>query len=127
MSFRVTWGARDMQSFMNPFDQGFMSSFLMGTVTAGGLVENAPCKGTLELLYFTDAKIRYTFDFKDGKGRDLRYVGEKVDIRPWNLYYTHTTCYGTITEMETGKEISKSIVYFRLLAAPAFLMSFRLA
>jgi hypothetical protein len=127
MSFRVTWGARNIQDFANPFDPGFMSSFLEGTVDVEGLARDAPCKGTLQLLYFTEGKIRYTFDFKDDRGRPCRYVGEKADIRPWNLYPTHTTCYGTITDADTGKEISRSIVYFRLSTTPAFLMSFRLA
>lgn len=125
--FRVTWGARHLGPWLNPFGSNFMQNFLEGTVTAGGLVEDAPCSGTLHLLYFTESKIRYTFDFKSGDGRPLRYVGEKVDIRPWNLHRTHTTCYGTITDLEADRAVSKSIVYFDLKSMPSFAASFRLA
>ena len=126
MEFNVTWGTKHVTEYVNPLDTGFMSSFLEGTVTVGGLVENAPCMGKLDLLYFTEGKLRYTFDFKDDRGRAYHYVGEKVDLRPWNLHVTHTTCYGTITDKETGEQISKSILHFRFHTIPAFMMSFRL-
>ena len=126
MSFRVTWGTRHVASYFNPFNPGFMSNWLEGTVTVGGLVTDAPCRGTLDLAYFTEAKIRYTFDFKDKKGTPYRYVGEKVNLRPWNLHKTHTTCYGTITNLKTNKEVSKSIVYFKFETIPEFMTSFRL-
>ena len=109
-----------------PGDFEILSNFLEGTVGVGGLVEEAPCRGTLDFLYFTEGKIRYTFDFKGKQGRPYRYVGEKVDIRPWNLPRTHTTCYGTISDLDSGREISRSIVYFRMGSIPAFLQSFRL-
>ena len=38
MSFRVTWGTRHAASYFNPFNPGFMSNWLEGTVTVGGLV-----------------------------------------------------------------------------------------
>jgi hypothetical protein len=53
-------------------------------------------------------------------------VGEKVNLRPWNLHKTHTTCYGTITNLKTNQEISKSIVYFKFETVPEFMTSFRL-
>ena len=126
MIFRVTWGTRHLLPYLNPWGKSFLSNFLEGSVTVGGLVQDAPCRGTLDLLYFTEGKIRYTFDFKGPDGKPYRYVGEKTDIRPWNLHRTHTTCYGTITELASGKEISKSITYFKLSSAPAFVMSMRL-
>lgn len=126
LEFRVTWGAHDLGQWLNPFHPGFMTNFLEGKVTVGGLVENAPCRGTLELRYLTEQKIRYRFEFEDGKGRAFRYIGEKVNLRPWNLHRTHTTCYGTITDLESGKDISRSIVYFRMSTALDFLRSFRL-
>jgi hypothetical protein len=115
-----------MASYLNPLNPGFMSSWLEGTVNVGGLVTDAPCHGTLDLAYFTEAKIRYTFDFKDEKATPYRYVGEKVNLRPWNLHKTHTTCHGTIVNLKTGKEVSKSILYFKFETLPEFLASFRL-
>jgi hypothetical protein len=126
MMFRVTWGNRRLERFMNPLSSEFMSNFLQGTVTVGGLVDETPCSGKLDLLYFTEAKIRYTFTFEDSGGRELRYVGEKIRIRPWNLHRTHTTCYGTITDSSTGSVISRSTLYFKWHTIPAFIMSFRL-
>ena len=125
-SFRVTWGTRHLEDWLNPFGAGFMSNFLQGTVKVGGLVDEAPCQGTLDLRYFQEGSIRYTFDFKDQGGRPLRYLGEKVNIRPWNLHHSHTTCFGTITDLRSGQDVSKSIVYFKFNTLPAFLGSVRL-
>lgn len=125
-SFKVTWGTRHLEDWLNPFGSGFLSNFLEGWVSVGGLVERAPCRGTLDLRYFQEGAIRYTFDFKDGEGRPLRYLGEKVNIRPWNLHHSHTTCFGTISDLRKDKDISKSIVYFKFNTLPAFLGSVRL-
>jgi hypothetical protein len=126
MYFRITWGNRHLHRFLNPLDAEFLTNFIEGTVTVGGLVEDAPCRGSLELMYFSESKIRYTFSFEDAGGRGYHYIGEKINIRPWNLHRTHTTCYGTITDVESGKLISRSTLHFRLHTLPAFLMSFRL-
>ena len=87
---------------------------------------SAPCKGTLALLYFTDQKIRYTFEFTVD-GETYRYVGEKVHIFPWNLPWSHTTCFGRLTKKETGELVSVSVVHFRYRTIPAFMASLRLA
>jgi len=97
---------------------------LAGTVTAGGLCEAAPCSGTIELRYLIDKKIRYSFDFVVDGAR-YHYIGEKVNIRPWNLPVSHTTCFGTLTD-DSEKLISRSVTFFRLRTAPAFLASFKL-
>lgn len=126
LEFRVTWGARHLGRWLNPFGGEFMTNFLHGRVSVGGLVEGASCQGVLELRYLTEASIRYRFEFSAGGAR-YRYLGEKVNIRPWNLHRSHTTCYGTITNLDTGRDISRSIVYFKLSSLPRFLASFRLA
>ena len=124
--FRVTWGCRHLSKFVNPMDPEFLTAFLNGTVTVGGLCTDAPCEGSLELRYFSEAKIRYTFDL-EVEGHRYRFVGEKRDIRPWNLHRTHTTCYGTLTDLETGEVVSESVTHFRISTAPVFMASFRLA
>jgi len=78
----------------------------------------------LELAYFTEGKIRYTFDFS-AKGKMYRYVGEKVNIRPWNLPVSHTTCFGTLVEKESGRLVSRSVTFFKLHTTPAFMASLR--
>ena len=124
MSFRVTWGPDDIRTWINPGSGEFLTQPLEGTVTVGGLCKDAPCKGRLELRYFDEHALRYTFEFL-GCGVRYEYVGEKVNIRPWNLPISHTTCYGRLTEADTGRLVSRSVTHFRLHTAPAFVGSFR--
>lgn len=122
--FKGTWGPRDLVKWINPFGGQFMVQPMKGWITAGGLCEKAPMSGTLELAYFTEGKIRYTFDFS-AKGKMYRYVGEKVNIRPWNLPVSHTTCFGTLVEKESGRLVSRSVTFFKLHTTPAFMASLR--
>ncbi|MBU2488142.1 MAG: hypothetical protein KKA60_02000 [Proteobacteria bacterium] len=124
--FRVTWGPRNMAKWANPLNEEFMTQPLEGTVTVGGMCYRVPCKGTLELAYFTEGKIRYTFEVSV-EGKDYHFVGEKVNIRPWNLPVSHTTCFGTLVEKETGKLVSRSVTFFKLWRTPTFLASLRFA
>jgi hypothetical protein len=124
--FKVTWGPRELGPWINPFSDTFFTQPLEGTVTVGGLCEKAPCKGTLELAYFTEGKIRYSFDFKV-KDKEYHFIGEKVNIRPWNLPVSHTTCFGTLVEKESGRLVSRSVTHFRLHTTPVFLASLRFA
>jgi hypothetical protein len=126
MHFDVSWGPRDLKRFVNPFDDGFGVSELEGRVSIDFLCQDAPCRGTFHLRYFTDHTIRYDFEF-DAQGRRHRFVGEKVNIWPWNLPYSHTTCFGTVVEVESGKLVSRSVTHFRLHTLPAFVASLRLA
>lgn len=123
--FAVTWGPDDLARWLDPRHDGFLSQRLYGTVTVGGLCDAATCAGTLELRYFDDHKIRYTFAFNAG-GMRYRYVGEKVNIRAWNLPVSHTTCYGSIIELDTGRLISRSVSHFRIKTVPRFAASLRL-
>ena len=126
MSFSITWGTKDFFSYLNPFRPAFLSNFIEGKVNVGNLVEEASCRGSLDFFYFSQGKIRYVFDFMGDNGKAYQYVGEKVNIRPWNLHKSHTTCYGIITELESQKEISHSILKFELSTLPDMLKSFRL-
>lgn len=124
--FNITWGNGNLLRFLNPFSRQFMLNEARGVITVDGLVKKAPCAGTLHLLYFTKRKIRYELDFKDEAGKSYRYVGEKINLWPWNLYKTHVTCYGVVTDLSTGKTISESVIYFPYRETPALLLSFRL-
>ena len=124
-SFELDWGTENLLDFMNPLSSQSYTAQAKGVVRMGGAIDEAPCEGTLELCYFTEAKIRYRFTFSiDGKEHE--YIGEKVGIRPWNLHRTHMTCYGVVYDIEDGREISRSITYFKLQALPGFLASFRI-
>jgi len=124
--FHITWGPKSLAKWINPLSGDFMTQPLKGTVTVGGLCEKAPCTGTLEIAYWTERKIRYTFEFSVNN-KAYHYVGEKVNILPWNLPVSHTTCFGTLVEKKTGKLVSRSVVFFRLWRTPRFFASFRLA
>ncbi len=124
--FKATWGPRDLIKWLNPLGGEFMKQPMKGWVTAGGLCEKAPMTGTLELNYFTEGRIRYTFDFTV-KGVAYRYVGEKVNIKPWNLPVSHTTCFGTLVEKDSGRLVSRSVTFFRFSTTPAFMASLRFA
>jgi hypothetical protein len=124
--FTVTWGPDDLRTWLDPQSENFLSQALEGTITVGGLCEAAPCKGRLELKYFDEHALRYRLEF-EVNGVGYRYVGEKVNIQAWNLPVSHTTCWGVLTETETGRLISRSVTHFRLWTIPAFLGSLRLA
>lgn len=124
MEFRVTWGTKNIADWVKRSSKNFLVNFLEGTVTIEGLCRNAPCQGTLALRYFSDHSIRYTFTFEVKKVR-YRFVGEKVNIMPWNLPWSHTTCFGRLTEVKSGRLVSTSVTHFRLRDVPAFLASLR--
>lgn len=126
LNFSLTWGNANLIRFLNPGSDEFLVNCAKGFITVGGLANKADCTGVLKLMYFSKRKIRYELDFKGDDGRLYRYVGEKVNIWPWNLHRTHVTCYGTITDIMMEKVISSSVVYFPLREMFDFLMSLRL-
>jgi NAD(P)-dependent dehydrogenase (short-subunit alcohol dehydrogenase family) len=129
MEFRVTWGPKRIPESLNPKSNKFCMSEMEGAVTIEGLCTDVPIKGTLEISYFREHKLRYTFDFSvDGK--DYHFVGEKVNVRLWRFWElpkTHTICYGKLTLASSGELVSKSITHFRFRTSLAFMRSFRLA
>jgi hypothetical protein len=126
LNFSLTWGNSNLLRFLNPGSGEFLSSDAKGFITVGGLANKADCSGSLKLMYFSGRKIRYELNFSGDDGRAYMYVGEKINIWPWNLHKTHVTCYGTITDVETEKIISSSVVYFPVREMPDFLKSARL-
>lgn len=126
LKFSLTWGNKSLLKFLNPASKEFLESNASGFITVGGLADNASCAGLLKLMYFTKRKIRYELDFNGDDGRAYKYVGEKINIWPWNIHRTHFTCYGTITDVETGKIISSSVVYFPFKEIAGFILSARI-
>jgi len=134
LEFSGNWGSDNLAAFIkNILTAKPAVAWLIGEVSVGGLCKRAPMHGKLELNYLGQGKIRYTFNFTCNKKYYL-YVGEKRNIKLWNLPKSHTTCYGKLYEVHAGglgnpelELVSESITYFRLCTAPAFLLSFRLA
>jgi len=126
MEFRVTWGNKDLSHFLNPLGDGFLLSDLAGRVSIDFLCRDLPCRGSFELKYLSEHALRYSFEF-EAEGTEYSYLGEKVNIWPWNLPFSHTTCFGTLCEADSGKLVSRSVTYFKMTALPGFLASLRLA
>lgn len=124
LSLALDWGTRDLGGWLSRRSPGFLVSDARGEVEASGLVDRVACVGTLALRYVPDGLLRYDLAFEAG-GRRLRLVGEKVEIRPWNLPVSHTTCFVRIVDAG-GVLVSTGVLRFRLRTAPAFLASFRL-
>ena len=118
--FSARWGPDRFSEWIDPRKPTFLWQELDGEVSAGGLCNRAPCHGTLHLRYFPDRAIRYDFDF-DADGVGYHYSGEKVNLLPWNLLVSHTTCYGVVTARATGRLVSTGVTLFRLRDLPSFL------
>lgn len=123
--FNVRWGPNDLSNWIRPDSQEFLINSMVGFVNIGGMGEKIPIKGSMEIKYLDEQKIRYTFDF-EYNDIQYHYIGEKINIHLFNLLTSHTTCFGTLTEKATGKLISRSVTYFRLRDTFSFLRSFRL-
>jgi hypothetical protein len=119
--FRARWGPDRLREWLDPRQDTFLWQELDGEVLAGGLSDDwTPCRGTLHLQYFPQRRIRYDFDFEAG-GRTFRYVGDKQNIRWWNLLVSHTTCFGVVTERSTDRLVSTGVTLFRMRDLPRLL------
>jgi len=116
-----------LADFLNPRSEDDVRGMIQcqGTFSAEGLVHDVPCRGTLDLRLATENRLRYDLRFTGPDGQDLLFVGEKVNVRLWNLYRTLFTCYGTIYDQSTGEAISRSTVYF-YRSSPGFVTNLRL-
>lgn len=123
-AFRVRWGPERLRDWLNPTHAGFLWQELRGEVLVGGLCDWTPCAGTLHLQYFGYRRIRYDFDFDVGD-TTYHYVGDKKNVRPWNLPVSHTTCFGVVTERATARLVSTSVVLFHLRDLPGMLGTLR--
>jgi hypothetical protein len=128
MEFEVDWGPDNLAEWLNPKSPGFMKHPLKGIITVEGLCEAAPCRGMMELNYFTDYTLIYYIEFK-ANGDKMLYQGKKRDVKlwkPWELHKTHTECDGVLFNLASRELISTSLTHFRMRTAPAFVSSFRL-
>lgn len=117
--FIVTWGIDDFKKLKKS-----LTFDLNGTITFRGM--NLKCRGYLRIDYFNKHEIEYVLFFKDHYNRkDYTYVGKKINIRPWNLLTSHTTCFGVITDSNLQLK-DKNTTFFKLKTIPKFLSSFRL-
>lgn len=124
MEFTAEWGPENISEWINPSNDNFLSQDMHGHVNVEHLCTNAPFSGTLELRYFTQAKINYSFDFKTNES-EYHFEGSKRNIKPWNVLKTHRILYGEITDTNTGKLISTSVLYFEWSTLPSTLASIR--
>jgi len=153
--FNVTWGTSDIKKRLKrqikalfpprpdltDEEAGPLVFSLEGDVTFKG--GTYPCSGHLVIDYFDTHTITYIFKFRrkvlggqyneyeysayeDLLYEDLLYVGEKVNIKPWNLLTSHTTCFGTVTREKNDELIARTLTFFKFRTVPKFLTSIRL-
>lgn len=120
-AFRARWGPDSVRDWLNPRKPTFLWQELDGEVSAGGLCDWTPCSGTLQLQYVGLRRIRYDFDFVVD-GVTYQYVGDKENLRWWNLAVTHTTCFGVVSERRTGALVSRGTTLFHLRDLPRLLL-----
>lgn len=113
MEFSANWGTADIASWLDPDNGLFGINLLNGTVTIEGLCENAAMSGTLLLKYLDNNSIVYLFSFIVDNKDVYTYVGEKVNIKLWNLLTSHTTCHGILLD-KNNKVVSTSTTFFKL-------------
>lgn len=119
--FDVRWGLMNVKDILK---WGAIKFNLEGTVHFKG--RTSPCYGHLIIDYFDTHTITYIFNFYDPDYGRLLYVGEKVNIKPWNLPVSHTTCFGTVSTYEDDTLVSRTLAFFKFRTIPKFLASFRL-
>lgn len=119
-AFRATWGPDRLRDWLDPRKPTFLWQPLQGEVLAGGLCDWTPCAGSLHLQYWPQRRIRYAFEF-DVDGIRYRYLGDKVDLRLWNLAVSHTTCTHALTEQRSGRLVATGVTRFHLRDLPALL------
>ena len=121
--FNVTWGIDDWKNI----GKRPVNFDLKGTVLFNNQI--CPCEGNLIIDYFETNSIKYNFNFIaniNSTNRKLIYIGEKINIKPWNLLTSHTTCFGVILGDYTKVLVIKTHTFFKLKTIPKFLFSFRL-
>lgn len=119
-AFRGAWGPDRLRDWLNPASDRFLWQELRGEVLAGGLCDWTPMQGTLAMQYFGLRRIRYEFDFEVA-GEGYRWLGDKHDIRLWNLPFSHTTCSGALTHRASGRLVSTGVVFFQMRDLPGLL------
>ncbi len=124
MEFKVRWGTDNFKEWIDPKGEKFLMNHLHGTVKIEELCDETPCTGQLQLRYFKGRKILYSFTFTVD-GTEYEYVGIKRNILPWNLLYTHTTCFGKLYLKENHTLISRSVTHFHLDTMRDFVQSMR--
>lgn len=119
-AFRARWGPDSLRDWLDPRKPTFLWQELEGEVCAGGLCDWTPIRGTLHLQYLRERRIRYDFDFTVD-GRTFHFLGDKVNVRWWNLATSHTTCFGVLSERATGRIVSTGVTLFHLRDLPRLL------
>lgn len=125
LRFDCVWGPPNLNIFLDYRDPMFLTCILKGTISAEGLCQDAPISGLLYLNY-PKGNITYEFTF-NVDGKLYLFTGQKVNIKPWNLLTSHTTCFHTIIEpWNNEKLVSTGVTFFKLKNALDFVTSFRL-
>jgi len=116
--FELEWGTDDISGLVG---RGFPMMLVVydGHVKAEGLYRGPIDRGSFMIDYPRNT-IEYYFEF--GK---YNYEGMKLDIKLWNLPFSHTTCFGTICNDEC-ELVSATLTKFKFRTLPKMLSTLRL-
>ena len=107
MEFTVTWGGP--VHWLTKILCGGVQFPLRGRISAGRFAQDKPCKGTIELAYM-EGRITYKIRFYGRVGdrfEDLRFIGSKTGIRPWNLHRNRVECHVLVGARVRGDPLVK--------------------
>lgn len=125
LTLELEWGPRDIWKWLSPVSNVRGLSACSGRAVIEGVAGPVPVEGTLDLRYLKDRTIVYDMKMDVG-GKNYKFMGKKSNIWPWNLPWSHTTCYVSMTDQVTEEPYATGTVRFRLQELPAFLRSVRL-
>ena len=109
-------------SFLDFLQNGRLHIF--GTITMDRITQASEMTGVLEISPMTKKKLIYEFLFKDEKGNQITYYGEK-HLRYLDLFYSVTTLHGSF--YMGNRELARSELKFHMNESLLdFLLSLRL-
>jgi len=125
--FTVKWGTENIKEVLNPKSNQFLMFQMAGILEIEGITEKTRTFGYLHLDY-PHNRIQYMLQFKSAEQppvNDYMFIGEKMNVKWWNLPFSHTTCYTTVIN-GADQLISRGVVFFKLKNLWPFLKSFKL-
>jgi hypothetical protein len=120
MSFTIA-----VETAGRPRALGTVAADLEGTITAEGLANDAPVRGSMEISPVEHRRIRYVLDFEGDDGKPYHFDGWK-SIDWLRVRSSWTTLPGTVTDAD-GEVAGVAHLKFDLADLPKFLRSMGLA
>lgn len=128
LKFTLKWGTENLKDTLNPNSNRYLQFAAAGILEADGIVTGGTRTFGLIHLNYPENIIQYMLQFKSAERppvNDYVLVGEKMNIKWYNLPYSHTTCYTTIVN-GADQLISRGVAFFKMKNALSFIKSFKI-